>query len=113
MGLIWTVVVTLVLGLVIGFLGKAVAPGSRDNIPLWLTVVCGILGAFIGSWLYYLVFGVASDNPGGDMNDTSRGPDWWRHAWQVGTAAVLVVVAATITGRQDRRERRERRGRRA
>ena len=30
------------------------------------------------------------------------GLDWWRHAWQVGVAAVLVVVAATITGRRDR-----------
>ena len=49
MGLIWTVLVTLALGLVIGFLGKAVAPGERDNIPLWLTVLCGVGGAFVGS----------------------------------------------------------------
>jgi uncharacterized membrane protein YeaQ/YmgE (transglycosylase-associated protein family) len=103
MGLIWTVIVTIVLGLVIGFLGKAVAPGSRDNIPLWLTVVCGVVGAFVGNYLYYALFGVADNNPGGDMYDTSRGLDWWRHAWQVGSAAVLVVIAATITGRHDRR----------
>ena len=102
MGVIWTVVVTIALGLVIGFLGKAVAPGSRDNIPLWLTIVCGIVGATVGNYLYYAVFGVAADNPGGDMYDTSRGLDWWRHAWQVGSAAVLVVIAATITGRHDR-----------
>ncbi len=102
MGLIWTVIVTIVLGLVIGFLGKFVAPGSRDNIPLWLTIVCGITGAFVGSYLYFALFGVASNNPGGDMYDTSRGMDWWRHVWQVGSAAVLVVVAATVTGRRDR-----------
>ena len=104
MGLIWTVVVTVVVGLVIGVLGKAVAPGSRDNIPLWLTVVCGIVGASVGNYLYYAVFGVAGDNPQGDMYDTSPGLDWWRHAWQVASAAVLVVIAATITGRRDRRD---------
>lgn len=102
MGLIWTVIVTIVLGLVIGFLGKAVAPGQRDNIPLWLTVVCGIVGAFVGSYLYYAVFGVAPDHPGGDMYDTSPGLDIWRHVWQVGAAAVLVVLAATLTARHDR-----------
>ena len=102
MGLIWTVIVTILLGLVIGFLGKAVAPGSRDNIPLWLTIVCGIVGAFVGNWLYYAIFGVADTDPGGDRYDTPRGLDWWRHVWQVGSAAVLVVVAATITGRRDR-----------
>jgi uncharacterized membrane protein YeaQ/YmgE (transglycosylase-associated protein family) len=102
-GLIWTVLVTLGVGLVIGFLGKAVAPGNRDNIPLWLTVLCGVAGAFVGSYLYFAVFGVAENNPGGDMYDTSRGIDVWRHLWQVGTAAVLVVVAATVTGRATRR----------
>lgn len=102
MGLIWTVLVTILLGLVIGFLGKAIAPGSRDNIPLWLTVVCGIVGAFVGNWVYYAIFGAADAYPSGDRYDTSRGLDWWRHAWQVGAAAVLVVIAASITGRRDR-----------
>lgn len=102
MGLIWTVLVTLALGLVIGFLGKAVAPGDRDNIPLWLTVLCGVGGAFVGTYLYYAVFGVADGYARGDMYDTNRGLDWWRHLWQVGTAAVLVMIAATITGRAAR-----------
>jgi uncharacterized membrane protein YeaQ/YmgE (transglycosylase-associated protein family) len=78
MGLLWTIIVTIVVGLIIGFLGKAVAPGDRDNIPLWLTIVCGIVGAFVGSYLYYALFGVADNYPKGDMYDTSRGLDWWR-----------------------------------
>jgi hypothetical protein len=29
-----------------------VAPGNRDNSPIWLTVVCGIVGVLIGyGWL--------------------------------------------------------------
>ena len=31
----------LVGGAVIGILGKMVAPGDRDKIPFWLTVLCG------------------------------------------------------------------------
>ena len=99
--MIGTVLVTLLVGFVVGFLGKAVAPGGRDNIPAWLTVLCGVAGAFVGSYLYYAVFGVADNNPGGGMYDTSRGIDWWRHAWQVGSAALLVMGAATLTARRD------------
>ena len=76
MGLIWTVLVTLALGLVIGFLGKVVAPGDRDNIPLWLTVLCGIGGAFVGTYLYYGAFGWPTATRAG-MYDTNPGLDWW------------------------------------
>ncbi|MDO7867440.1 GlsB/YeaQ/YmgE family stress response membrane protein [Nocardioides jiangxiensis] len=77
-------------GAIIGILGKLVAPGGRDNIPLWLTVICGIGGAFIGTYLYTAVGFKAETN----------GIDWWRHVWQIVSAAVLVVIAAGITGRQ-------------
>jgi hypothetical protein len=33
------------------------------------------------------------------MYDTSKGIDWWSHLWQVLVAAVLVVIASTVTGR--------------
>ena len=75
-------------GTIIGLLGKLVAPGDRDNIPVWLTIVCGIGGVLIGTWLYSLFY-----------NPHTSGIDWWRHIWQVAVAAVLVMVAATITGR--------------
>ena len=47
----------LIGGVVIGLLGKFVAPGNRDNIPLWLTVVCGVLGIFLGTFLYVDLLG--------------------------------------------------------
>jgi hypothetical protein len=31
------VIGVIVAGIIIGLLGKFVAPGSRDNTPLWLT----------------------------------------------------------------------------
>jgi uncharacterized membrane protein YeaQ/YmgE (transglycosylase-associated protein family) len=84
------VIIVVIGGAIIGFLGKAVAPGDRDKIPLWLTLVCGIGGIFLGNWLYVDVFNFNADTPR---------IDWWRHAWQIGAAAVLVVVAAALTGR--------------
>lgn len=92
--MIGTIIVTLIGGLIIGLLGKFVAPGDRDNIPLWLTILCGIAGMLIGSYLYAALFNCA------DMNNCTRGVDWWRHLWQVLIAAVLVVIAASVTGRR-------------
>ena len=81
----------LIGGTDIGRLGKLVAPGDRDNVPLWLTVVCGIGGVLIGNFLYGLFFA-----------DDTRGLDWWRHLWQVAVAAVLVAAASATTGRASR-----------
>ena len=89
-----TIIATLVVGTIIGLLGKAVAPGDRDNIPLWLVIICGMVGAFVGSYLYAALFNCD------DMNNCTNGVDWWRHLWQIAAAAVLVVVAAGVTGRK-------------
>ena len=78
----------LIAGLIIGLLGKLVAPGDKDNIPLWLTLLCGIGGVLLGL-VVYTAFG----------GDGSRGVDWTRWAVSVAIAAVLVVVASTVTGR--------------
>ncbi|MFC0629082.1 GlsB/YeaQ/YmgE family stress response membrane protein [Kribbella deserti] len=79
---------TIIFGLIIGLLGKWVAPKNKDNIPIWLTLICGIGGALIGYWLWGALGG--TDTPG---------IDWWRWVISVLAAAVLVMVAATITGR--------------
>ena len=83
-----TILVVLIGGIIIGLLGKFVAPGDRDNIPFWLTLLCGIGGMLIGTALYGAFFG----------NTNTPGIDWWRHIWQVVVAAVLVVIAAGVTG---------------
>jgi uncharacterized membrane protein YeaQ/YmgE (transglycosylase-associated protein family) len=80
----------LIGGIVIGVLGKLVAPGDRDRIPFWLTVLCGIVGIFVGNWLYVDVLGGRC---------TTGGIDWLRHIVQVLAAAVIVMVAAALTGR--------------
>jgi len=101
--MIWNIIEILVGGTIIGYLGKLVAPGDRDKVPAWLVIICGILGAFVGSLIYYQLFGVAGNVKGnsdyGAWN-TTKGIDWWRHLWQIAAAAVLVVVAAGVTGRK-------------
>jgi uncharacterized membrane protein YeaQ/YmgE (transglycosylase-associated protein family) len=84
----------LIAGLIIGLLGKLVAPGDKDNIPLWLTLICGIGGVLLGL-VVYSAFG----------GDGSSGVDWTRWAVSVAIAAVLVVVASTVTGRSRSRVR--------
>ena len=88
-----SLIILLIGGVIIGLLGKFLAPGSRDNIPLWLTVVCGIVGILLGNWLYVDVFGGKC---------ATSGVDWLRHFVQIITAAVLVVIAAMATGRSRR-----------
>jgi uncharacterized membrane protein YeaQ/YmgE (transglycosylase-associated protein family) len=82
----------LVAGLVIGLLGKFVAPGDRDNIPLWLTLLCGVGGVLIG---YYVAAALGVE--------ATPGIDWIRWIISIVLAAILVVIAATVTGRRSGR----------
>jgi uncharacterized membrane protein YeaQ/YmgE (transglycosylase-associated protein family) len=78
----------IIAGIVIGLLGKFVAPGNRDNIPIWLTILCGIGGVIIGYYIY-AAFG----------GDGSSGIDWVRWIVAIVVAAVLVMIASALTGR--------------
>lgn len=78
----------LIAGLIIGLLGKLVAPGDKDNIPIWLTLLCGIGGVLLGLAVY-TAFG----------GDGSSGIDWTRWIVSIAIAAVLVVLASAFTGR--------------
>jgi uncharacterized membrane protein YeaQ/YmgE (transglycosylase-associated protein family) len=101
--MLWTIIVILVGGVIIGLLGKLLAPGDRDNIPFWLTVVCGIVGMIVGNMLYYAIF---KDSPNDKWDNMTKGVDWWRHVWQVVVAALAVMAASFATGRSGRSGRR-------
>jgi uncharacterized membrane protein YeaQ/YmgE (transglycosylase-associated protein family) len=81
----------IIAGIIIGLLGKFFAPGDRDNIPLWLTIVCGVGGVLIGYWI-----------AGALGVEATPGIDWTRWIISIVVAAVLVVIAASVTGRRGR-----------
>jgi uncharacterized membrane protein YeaQ/YmgE (transglycosylase-associated protein family) len=77
----------VVIGLVIGALGRLVVPG-KQNIALWLTLLIGVVAALLGT-LVAGALGVAE----------TRGIDWIELALQVGFAAAGVALIAGARGR--------------
>ena len=67
------------------------APSSPGAWPLWLTILCGIGGVLIG---YYLAAALGVE--------ATRGIDWIRWIISIIVAAILVMIAASVTGRRSR-----------
>lgn len=89
-----SLITVLLAGLVVGLLGKFVAPGGKDNIPISLAVICGIGGVVVG-WYVYRAFG----------GNGSPGVDWTRWIVAIAVSAVFVVIASNATGRSRRRKK--------
>ena len=70
----------LIAGLIIGLLAKFVLPG-KQNIPLWLTVILGVIGGIAGNAIA-AGFGV----------EETDGVDWLRHIFQIAVAAGLIAL---------------------
>ena len=82
------IVSAIIIGLIIGVLGRLVAPG-KQSIPMWLTIVIGIVAAFIGT-------AIARGLGYADTN----GIDWLEILTQVVLAAIGVSIAAGAYGRR-------------
>jgi uncharacterized membrane protein YeaQ/YmgE (transglycosylase-associated protein family) len=54
------IVYLLLIGLVAGFVARAIVPG-RDPMSVFQTIVLGIVGSFIGGFLGWLIFGADTD----------------------------------------------------
>ena len=82
------IISALIVGLIIGALARLVLPG-RQRIPIWLTIVIGIIGAAIGTFLAQMI-GVA----------VTPGIDWIEVVLQVAVAAAGIALAAGVHGRR-------------
>jgi uncharacterized membrane protein YeaQ/YmgE (transglycosylase-associated protein family) len=82
------IISALVVGLIIGALGRLVLPG-RQSIPIWLTILVGIVAAFIGTFIANAM----------GVGDTA-GIDWIEVIIQVALAAVGVSLVAGMYGRR-------------
>jgi uncharacterized membrane protein YeaQ/YmgE (transglycosylase-associated protein family) len=79
----------IVVGAIVGILGRLVVPG-RQNIPWWLTIIVGIIAAIIGTYLAKLL-GIPTD---------TNGIDWLELLVQVIVAAILVYLVAMLWARR-------------
>ena len=82
------IITAIIVGAIIGALGRLVVPG-RQPIPIWLTIVIGIVAAFIGTFIAR-AFGVAS----------TGGIDWIEILLQIVVAAIGVYAVAAMYGRR-------------
>ncbi len=90
--MIGTIISAIVVGLIVGALARLLMPGKQD-IGIIVTIVLGILGSLIGSWLTYQV-GYSNSNGG-----------WEVIPFIVGVIVAIALIAAylSIRGRAVRR----------
>ncbi|MHA6792045.1 GlsB/YeaQ/YmgE family stress response membrane protein [Pseudonocardia bannensis] len=81
------IITAIVFGLIIGALARLVLPGKQD-IPIWLTILVGIVGAFIGTFLAR-AFGFRT-----------AGFNIMEVILQVVVAAIGVAIVAGVYGRR-------------
>jgi uncharacterized membrane protein YeaQ/YmgE (transglycosylase-associated protein family) len=82
------IIMALIVGLIIGALGRLVVPG-KQNIPIWLTMVIGVVAALLGTVIARAV-GVAD----------TKGVDWIELLFQVVLAAIGVALVAGVGSRR-------------
>ena len=82
------IITALIVGLIIGALGRLVVPG-KQNIPIWLTLVIGVVAALLGTVLARAT-GVAD----------TKGFDWIELLFQIVLAAIGVALVAGVGGRR-------------
>src|SRR5207253_2365552 len=80
------IISAIIVGLIIGALGRLVVPGRQD-LPIWLTIIVGIIAALVGTAIAQAV-GVA----------VTDGIDWIELVFQIGLAAIGVAVVAGVRG---------------
>ncbi len=83
------IITAIIIGAIIGALGRLVVPG-RQPIPIWLTIVVGIVAAFIGTALARAV----------GISTSTSGIDWLELLVQVVIAAIGVVITANLWARR-------------
>ncbi|HYH32817.1 MAG TPA: GlsB/YeaQ/YmgE family stress response membrane protein [Pseudonocardia sp.] len=81
------IISAIIVGLIIGALGRLVVPG-KQSIPIWLTIVIGIVAAFIGTFI------------AAAMGLSTAGFSIWELIVQVVVAALGVFLVAGAYSRR-------------
>ena len=84
------IISAIVVGLIIGALGRLFAPG-KQRISILVTILVGIVAALLGTWIASLI----------NVEQTS-GIDWMELIFQIVLAVLGVTLAARMLGRRGR-----------
>jgi len=84
-------VLIIIGGAILGLLGRLIAPGDKDNVPTWLTIIVGIVGAIIG---YAIAAGLGVAE--------TKGIDWIQILISLVVSIVLVMITSVILARRGR-----------
>ncbi|BBY80992.1 GlsB/YeaQ/YmgE family stress response membrane protein [Mycolicibacterium pulveris] len=52
----WTIIVALIVGAILGVLARLILPG-KQNIGMLVTILLGAVGALLGAWISNAAFG--------------------------------------------------------
>ncbi|MGD9991409.1 GlsB/YeaQ/YmgE family stress response membrane protein [Pseudonocardia sp.] len=80
----YSIIGAIIVGLILGVLAKLFLRGKQP-VPLWLTILVGIVAAIIGNYVATL-FGVAD----------TFGFDWIRHGLQLLFAIIGIALLAGV-----------------
>ena len=83
------IITAIIIGAIIGALARLILPG-KQNIPIWLTILVGIVAAFIGTFIARLL-GVPT---------ATSGIDWLELLVQLIVAIIGVAIVAGAYGRR-------------
>ena len=88
--MIGTIIGAIIVGAIIGALARLVLPG-KQNISVLITIILGILGSLIASWLVYAL----------GYNNGNGGFEWIPFIVGIIVAAILIVIYGNMTGRRN------------
>jgi uncharacterized membrane protein YeaQ/YmgE (transglycosylase-associated protein family) len=83
------IISAIIVGAIIGLLGRLVLPGKQP-IPIWLTIVIGIIAAFIGAFIAGAL----------GYSNANSGIPWIEIIIQVIVAAIGVAIVSGTYGRR-------------
>jgi uncharacterized membrane protein YeaQ/YmgE (transglycosylase-associated protein family) len=83
------IITAIIIGAIIGALARLILPG-KQNIPIWLTIVVGIVAAILGTFLARAI----------GIPTATSGIDWLELLVQLILAVIGVAIVAGAYGRR-------------
>ena len=77
------IITAIIFGGIIGAIGRLIVPG-KQNMPIWLTIVAGIIAAFVGTAI------------ANAFNLETEGWNFWETLFQIVAAVIIVALLAAL-----------------